>query len=107
MRRTATIVLVVLLGSLALVEAASAQRDTLRYPYGCVEDESLRPFWMNKNAPLPVRCRAVDFIGAQFGSLAYFSGAQFGSLAYFSGAQFDSRADFRQAQFDSLADFWS
>ena len=74
MRRTATIVLIVLLGTLA--QAASAQIQ--RYPYGCVEDLALR---MMPGDPTPLRCTTSNFSFAHFDSLANFRSAHFDSLA--------------------------
>ena len=103
MRRAATIVLI-LLCSLAPASAQD-QRDTLRYPYGCIEDETRRPFWWKEGDRNPIRCTTSNFSVAQFDSLAFFRDAQFDKRADFSVAQFDNWADFTGAQFDSLAFF--
>ena len=89
----------------------------VRDPYGCVEDETLRPEWLDARFPTPVRCinpivfdttrfdRRAHFSAAEFDNLADFRGVHFEGRVYFKGARFSSPADFGGARFDSLAIF--
>lgn len=104
LRLRGALFVVVLLG---VVHAAPAQ-DSTNYPYGCVEDETLRTDvidFIGQDYPSPLRCSTASFRNAQFDSLADFSFAQFDSLTIFRNAQFDSGAGFFVARFHGWSDF--